>query len=188
MEIFSVLAWIKSCRMWAFFITLGQRFSAASTMASSNTCNGAGGPGEDAAQEAPPQNPPEGVRGAEPWENGDTTGSWGATNGSELLPGAVWLWDGHWPRVTTLTHLADPPKLHAAVWLAVFNTDIHGAIYQDIVQAFMYQLTTPGCSPCSWKIKSQGSLENIPDLNSYVILQITETPNQGEPFNSSSKM
>lgn len=48
-----------------------------------------GGPGEDAVQEAPPQNPPEGVRGAEPWENGDTTGSWGATNGSELLPGAV---------------------------------------------------------------------------------------------------
>lgn len=31
------------------------------------------------------------------------------------------------------------------------------------------------------------SLENLPDLNTWAILQITETPNQGDPFNSSMK-
>lgn len=40
MEIFSVLAWIRSCRMWAFFMTLGQRVSAASTMDSSKSYSG----------------------------------------------------------------------------------------------------------------------------------------------------
>lgn len=39
MEIFSVLAWMRSWRMLAFFITLGQRSSAASTMDSSRACN-----------------------------------------------------------------------------------------------------------------------------------------------------
>lgn len=94
MEIFSVLAWIRSCRMWAFFITLGQRFSAASTMDSSKPYNAEEG-GKDTASGTLKVCYPNPWRAGTPWRTPDRpprsfiTAGW-LVNSSDHFKSETW--------------------------------------------------------------------------------------------------